>query len=315
MSSTRFKKTPLHYLEFVALKAFCVLFALLPYRFSIAISQTLMGWAAVFFPNRFKRMQYDIHRAFPEKSPQQVRQIAVESWRNMGTILAEFIQLTHLSPEAFKKHVHVMGFEKIQQAEGTTGGIIHIGHFTNWEAFGLAASVFGADKAVLAQRADNPFIDKEMNRLRNIFGGHTFYSNHEDRPFFAAMRWLKKKKFIGILIDQNASSSQVWLPFMGRIAAFSPITALLSIKMQVPVFPVQVRREQDGTLICDVKDPLFPPVVYNAENTRLFTRKLIEFYETCLKEDPASWLWAHNLWKREAEGMLYLERNPLERVQ
>ena len=314
MSSTRFQKTPAHYLQYLGLKGLCIVFSLLPYRFCVWLGTFVVGVSRLFLPKRFKRMQYDIHRAFPEKSPQEVRQIAINSWRNMGTILAEFIQLSHTSRKKFKEHCRVEGFEKIQAAEGKTGGIIHIGHFTNWEAFGFAASVYGADKAVLALRADNPYIDEEMNRLRNVFGGRTFYSNHQDQPFFACMRWLKKKKLIGILIDQNASSSQVWIPFMGRIAAFSPISALLAIKMQVPVFPVQVHREADGMLVCHIKDPLIPPTEYNPQNVRLFTRQLIEFYETCLKEDPASWLWAHNLWKRDKEGEQYLAQHPEEKV-
>ncbi len=314
MAETRFKKTPFHYLQYLALKVFCVLFALLPYHFSVDLARTLMGWTTVFFPNRFKRMEYDISRAFPEKSTQEVHQIAVDSWRNMGTILAEFIQLTHMNRENFKKHCKIDGLEKIQQAQGTTGGIIHIGHFTNWEAFGLAASVYGMKKAVLAQRVDNPYIDEETNRLRNIFGGQTFYSNHGEQPFFAAMRWIKRKRLLGILIDQNAGSSEVWIPFMGRTAAFSPITALLAIKLQVPVFPVQVERQKDGTLICHILDPMTPPAEYTPATMRQFTKQLAGFYETCLREDPASWLWAHNRWKREAEGNAYLQAHPEERV-
>ncbi len=314
MKETRFQKTPFHYLQFVALKACCLLFALLPYRFSTWLGRTLTGWAQVFFPKRFKRMQYDIARAFPQKTPQEVRQIAVESWANMGTILAEFVQLSRMSCEAFKAHCRIIGLEKIQQAQGTTGGIIHIGHFTNWEAFGLAASVYGMHKAVLAQRVDNPYIDEETNRLRNIFGGHTFYSNHGEQPFFAAMRWLKKKNLLGILIDQNATSSEIWLPFMGRTAAFSPITALLAIKMQVPVFPVKVSRLPSGLLVCEILDPLLPPAEYTPQTTRQFTKKLVEFYEDCLRENPSSWLWAHNRWKREAEGEAYLNAHPGEHL-
>lgn len=314
MSETRFQKTPFHYMQYLALKAFCVVFALLPYRFSVWISRTLMRGTAVFFPNRFKRMEQDIARAFPEKSAQEVHQIAVKSWSNMGTILAEFIQLSHMSREQFKKHCHVTGLEKIKKAQGITGGIIHIGHFTNWEAFGLAASVYGMDKAVLAQRVDNPYIDEETNRLRNIFGGKTFYSNHGEQPFFAAMRWIKRKCLLGILIDQNAGSSEVWIPFMGRTAAFSPITALLAIKMQVPVFPVQVERKKDGLLVCHILDPLIPPTEYTMTTTRQFTKQLAAFYEKCLRDDPASWLWAHNRWKREAEGNAYLQAHPEERV-
>ena len=113
MSETRFQKTPFHYLQYVALKVFCVLFALLPYRFCVWTAQTLMGGTAVFFPRRFKRMEYDISRAFPQKTPQEVHPIAVDSWRNMGTILAEFIQLTHMSREKFKKHCRIVGLENI----------------------------------------------------------------------------------------------------------------------------------------------------------------------------------------------------------
>ncbi len=313
MAETRFQRTPFHYLQFLALKGVCIGVRLLPYRLAVKTGRFLSGSARFLTRKRFKRSCNDIAKAFPEKSPQEIHQIAVESWRNIGGIFAEFIKLTSMKPDVFKKYCRVEGMDKLLRAQGTTGGIIHIGHFTNWEAFGLAASIHGADKAVLAQRVDNPYVDEETNRLRNIFGGRTFYSNHEDRPFFACMRWLKKKNLIGILFDQNTVSGEMWIPFMGRTAAFSPITALLSIKMQVPVFPVTVRREKDGTLTCVIMDELIPPTEYSNKNVRLFTKKLVEYYEMWLRQDPASWLWAHNRWKREAEGEAYLREHPEER--
>lgn len=314
MTQTRFKKTPLHYLQFIGLKSACLFFRLLPYKMAVACARSIVGACRFVMPKRFKRMEYDISRAFPDKTPKEVFEIARESWKNMGVILAEFVKLSAMKPQEFSKHCRIIGAEKLRKAENVTGGIIHIGHFTDWEAFGLAASVAGFDKAVLAQRIDNPYIDEEVNRLRNIFSGRTFYSNHEDLPFFACIRWLKKKKFIGILIDQNAGSSEVWLPFMGRTAAYSPITALLSIKMQVPVFPVNVERDNDGMITCHVYDPVFPPQEYTTENVRTFTYQLSQIYEQFLRKNPAAWLWAHNRWKREAEGNDYLEKHPEERV-
>lgn len=297
------------------MKLFCFLFGLLPYRAAVWIGRNATGLVRFVMPKRFARMQYDIARAFPAMTPQEVRQTALESWKNMGCILAEFIKMTAMTPEEFKKHNRVIGLEKMLDAQAKkTGGIIHIGHFTNWEAFGLAGAVWGIDKAVLAQRVDNPYIDEETNRLRNIFTGRTFYSNHEDNPFFACMRWLKKGKLLGILIDQNATGSEVWLPFMGRVAAFSPITALLSIKMQVPVFPVKVTRDADGTVVSEVLGPVYPPREYSVENVRRFTHTLAQYYEEWIKANPASWLWAHNRWKREAEGERYLAAHPEERL-
>lgn len=132
------------------------------------------GRGALCNEKRFNRSVYDIRRAFPKMTEEEARATALESWRNMGGILAEFIKLTQMTPEEFKKHSRIIGAEKMLNAQNVTGGIIHIGHFTNWEAFGLAGAVYGVDKAVLAQRVDNPYVDEETNRLRNIFTGRTF---------------------------------------------------------------------------------------------------------------------------------------------
>ena len=314
MDKKRFQKTPIHFGQYMALKTLCGLLRLPPYRTAIFLGTSLISLTRFLFPKRLDRMQQDIALAFPKKSPEQVKQIAVESWRNMGRIFAEFIQLSSMNANQFKKHCRIEGIEKLQQAQGTTGGIIHIGHFTNWEAFGLAASAYGFDKAVLAQRVDNPYVDQETNRLRNIFTGHTFYSNHQDRPFFTCIRWLKNKKILGILFDQNTVSGEVWASFLGRTAAFSPITALLAIKAQVPVFPVYVTREPNGQLICHIDNPVWPPKQYSLPNVRSFTRTLIDYYEKWTRQDPAAWLWAHNRWKREREGNEYLALHPEERV-
>ena len=314
MANDRFEKNLPHYLQYVGLKIICFPVRLLPYKTAVWLGKHLVGATRFIMAKRFTRVKYDIARAFPDKTPQEVHKIAVESWQNMGVIFAEFIKLSSLNTPEFKKHCSIDGEEKLRQAEGTTGGIIHIGHFTNWEAFGLAASANGFDKAVLAQRIDNPYVDREINRLRNIFSGVTLYSNHQDKPFFTCMRWLKKKKMLGILFDQNTVSGEMWFSFLGRTAAFAPITALLAIKMQIPVFPVNVVREKDGHLRCRVYDPVLPPAEYSLENVREFTKQLIGYYEKWMRENPSSWLWAHNRWKREEEGNRYLAAHPEERA-
>ena len=229
----------------------------------------------------------------------------------MGQILAEFVHLSAMTREQFLKHVEVRGAEKLfHTRKQNTGGIIHIGHFTNWEAFGLAAGAIGLEANVMAQRVDNPYVDQETNRLRHIFSGVTVYSNHDAQPFFATIRLLKKGQFIGILTDQNAGSSEVYLHFLGRVAAVSPITALLAIKLQIPVFPVVVTREPNGHLICTVEDPVLPPKEYSQENIRLFCRQLTDIYERWITQAPENWLWAHNRWKREEEGKRWFEEHP-----
>ncbi len=306
----RFQKSPTYFAQYVGLKTACFIFRLLPYNVAIAAGRFSTGVASKLMRKRFERNLRDIALAFPDKSPQEVRDIAFKSWQNMGQILAEVVKLTSYDKEEFRKHVEIRGLEKLKENQANkVGGIIHIGHFTNWEAFGLAASVEGLDKAVLAQRMDNPYVDEETNRLRNIFGGNTFHSNHDANPFLACVRWVKKGKMIGILTDQNILSTDFFMHFLGRPAAMSPITALLSIRLKVPVFPVVVSRE-NGKIICTVEDPLLPPEEYSPENIRLFMRKLTDIYENWIRQKPENWLWAHNRWKREAVAKKWLAENP-----
>lgn len=306
----RFQKSPSYFMEYVGLKAACFLLRLLPYRLACCLGRGLVSLAVLLMAKRFNRCVRDIQLAFPEKTEKQARQIALKSWKNMGQILAEFVQLSASTPASVAKRVEIRGFEKLKQAdEKHTGGIIHIGHFTNWEAFGLAVSAAGIDSIVMAQRVDNPYVDEETNRLRHVFGGFTIYSNHQDNPFFTTARQLKKGRLLGILTDQNVVSGEIFMHFLGRPAAISPITALLSIRFKVPVFPVVVTREK-GKLICTVEDPILPPAEYSMENVRLFTRQLTDIYERWIRSAPENWLWAHNRWKREAEGQRWFEEHP-----
>lgn len=303
----RFEKSPHYFFQYAALKTACFLIRLLPYRLSVLLGRFLTGSLTWVMRGRFHRTLSDIQRAFPTKSPKEVHAIALESWRNMGAILAEVVQLTGMTPQKFSKYVRIEGVEKLHKAQQEkTGAIIHIGHFTNWEAFGLAGALAGIDKAVLAQKVDNPYVDRETNRLRNIFGGQTFYSNHENNPFFACIKWLRKGKLLGILTDQNVTASEMFVPFLGRTAAVSPITAVLATKLQVPVLPVRMTR-QKGQIIAQVLDPIYAPKEYTDENIRQFLQVLVGYYEDWIRRDPGSWLWAHNRWKREAEGNIRLQ--------
>ena len=281
----------------------------MPYRIACALGRNLTGLAGLVMRKRFKRSVHDIQLAFPDKTAQQARAIAWQSWRNMGQIFAEFIHLSAMSREQFLQKVEVRGAEKIAKARQDKGGLIHIGHFTNWEAFGLAAGAIGFEANVMAQKVDNPYVDEETNRLRHVFGGITVYSNHHANPFFTAVRLLKKRQVLGILTDQNAIASEIFLHFLGRPAAVSPITALLSIKLQIPVLPVVVTRE-NGKLICTVEDALLPPTQYSQESIRAFTRQLTDIYERWIRQNPGNWLWAHNRWKREKEGKRWFAEHP-----
>ncbi|WP_428898184.1 KDO2-lipid IV(A) lauroyltransferase [Parelusimicrobium proximum] len=290
-------------IEYIALNLFVSLLCLLPFNFAVWCAEQFCLLAARFKHKRFKDNIKSIMIALPGTTEDRARQIAAESWKNMGRIMVEFVKFTRMSKEKLLTHFELIGLDKMQkQAESGKGALSHTGHFTNWEAYGLAASAYGLDKAVIAQKTENPYVDKRVNEMRNTFGGRVIKT---DESFFTIVRWLKKGKMLGILTDQNSYKSAIFTKFLGRWCATSPMTALLSIKLDIPVFPTKVYRK-NKKIVVEVLDPVYPPKdkPFSQEVLKEYVDVLNKYYEDWIKEDPASWLWAHNRWKRgkEVEG-------------
>ncbi len=286
--------------EFIALKIFVIFLRLLPFSLAIIMGEQFCRLAARFKHKRLDLNVSDIVRALGV-SEEEARKIAIDSWKNMGRILVETVKFSYMPKEKFlSKYIELKNFELFEaQAKTGVGAIAHTGHFTNWEAFGFAASAMGIDKAVIAQRTENPYIDTEVNRVRNVFGGKIITT---DAPFFPSVKWLKQGKLMGILSDQNSYTSAVFTKFMGRYCATSPLTALLALKMRVPVYPVKITRNGKKIVIetlpaapIEYDKPFSPELLEDTVNL------LNKYYEDWIRENPSSWLWAHKRWKREGD--------------
>ena len=287
------------YLGLMAMKG---VFILLPWDAALKFGALCTGLAAKLMRKRFEGNVRNICLALPEKSEKEAREICLESWKNMGRTAAEFIKCARLPKEKLLEITEIRnGAFFDEKIKNNSPFIIHTGHFPNWEIFNIAMNARGAAGAVVAQGVKNPFIDGEIERMRGLYGGTVLFSAN---PFFSCVKWLKRGRPLGILSDQNAHKSEVFRKFFGRWCACSPLTALLSIKMQIPVVPAHLYRG-NGKFIIELSDPVFPPAHYSQEALENMIDVLNKFYEDWIKERPSDWLWAHNRWKREKNAPLY----------
>lgn len=300
----KFKQTRFLF-EYVLLKIFLFFLRLMPFNLSCVLAEQLCRLAARISHKRFEGNVKDIMLALPGTTEKQARRIAADSWKNMGRILIETVRFSHMKKEKLFKYIEFKNLDIFQKlAADKKGAIAHTGHFTNWEAFGLAASAAGIEKAVIAQHVENPYIDKEIKALRNTFGGKIISPR---KPFFPSIKWLKQGKIMGILSDQNAYQSEVFTKFLGRWCASSPLTALLALKTGVPIHPVKIYRK-NGKIIIEILPAVeIPQKPFSQELVLEVTNSLNKYYEDWIKENPASWLWAHKRWKREKDALRALK--------
>ena len=292
--------------EFAGLKCLVLLLRLMPWGLAVKSGELLGLLISRFTPKRFKRTKRDIQKAFLEKSPAQVEEIARESFKNVGRMSAEFVKAAYLSKEALLKKIEFRNTEEaLRYHNQGKGAIMHIGHFVNWEIIGLAAGYMLDKVAFVARPQSNKAVDEMLTKMRTSTGGTMINAYN---PFFSSFKMIKKGYMIGILSDQSSlSEAALCMNFLGRPAEVAPMTAVLAIKMDIPVFPIRPTRE-GGKIIIEVQPPLYPPPGgYNDKNIYDFTRTLMDKYEEWIRLSPQDWLWGHNRWKREKQALAKMQ--------
>ncbi|MBQ6223985.1 MAG: hypothetical protein IJJ58_02320 [Campylobacter sp.] len=285
------------YIEYLALKAIVLFLGLLPWKLALKIGESVGVFLTFVLAKRFKRSIYDIQKVFPDKSKKEATEIAKESWRNIGRILAETAQISLMSKEKMLEKIEFVNFDRlIKENHAGKPPILHMGHFVNWEMFAIAGSTLFKNMLSVGKPQTNPYVNKALNDIRTKYGSKMTSSYN---PFFACMKALKQGAVLGIVSDQSVISSALYMNFLGRPAELAPMTALLSLKMNVPVYPIRMYRK-NGKVYAEAFDPILPPKEqFSHELLRKYTEQLKNIYEEWIRLDPASWLWAHNRWKRE----------------
>lgn len=298
-----------YYLEYLGLKLLLNTLALLPEKWLIPIGEKVGLLITKLMPKRYKRSISDIQKTFPKKTLQECQKIAKESWQNIGRITVEFAKTTKLPKEEVIKKIHFIDTEKLfADNHKGQGGILHLGHFANWEVLGLVATLKAKKMAFVALPQNNLYVDKYICNLRSTFGSKMISSYN---PFFACFRALKKGYLIAILSDQSVGSSKLYMNFLDRPAEVGPMTALLSLKANVPVYCIDTYRE-DNQIIAKCTETIYPPQVqYDEQVLYDYTKLLKGKLEDYIIKHPQDWLWAHNRWKRQDECKKAMDREQL----
>jgi KDO2-lipid IV(A) lauroyltransferase len=298
--------------EYLGVKVFVFIISLMPWNLAVKFGEGLGILISKITHKRFNRTMQDIQKAFPEKSSEEARKICLESWKNIGRMAAEFVKAAGMKEKELMKHIEFRNFEtllKYNNNEEKRGAILHMGHFVNWEILGLVSGYMFKRMCFVARPQSNPYVDAEINRMRTLSGAVMINSYN---PFFSCFKMLKKGYLIAILSDQSAyTKAAFYMPFMGRPAEVAPMSAVLALKIQVPVFPIMAHRE-NGKIIIEAQAPIQPPSAeYTPHAAFDLTRKLMDKYEEWLRSYPDSWLWGHNRWKRERNAFKKMQEQNL----
>ncbi len=241
----------------------------------------------------------NLSNAFPDKSPESIRNISKKYYKNLSDISLEGVKGLSANQQTLIKRYHFKNpeivssyFEKGQSAIGL------VAHYNNWEWGAFATSpqingqVVGVSKSVKNKR-----IDRFFKRNRARFGAKIIHMHETPR---ALVKHKNTPSLFVLIADQSPSNSKTahWLPFLNQDTCVLNGPDKIARRTNYPAFYFDVQRIRRGyyeisaTLLQEQPKQMAPNTL-----TEQYMKKL----ESIIIQQPENWLWSHKRWKKKRD--------------
>ncbi len=172
------------------------------------------------------------------------------------------------------------------------------GHFGAWELLGsLVGRATGQPMVTVARKQKDPVMSDIIQELRAQ--GNLLSIDHRESAG-ALLACLRKGGITCFLVDHNTRSREaVFLPFLGETAAVNMGPAMLALRAKALIFPIFLRREENGRYLLRMEEPLDTATLEGPLADRV--REAAFFYTKAMEKQvldaPEQWFWMHRRWK------------------
>ena len=220
------------------------------------------------------------------------KKIIKNMWKNYGKTFIEYIFLNKFRKNNY--HINLIGEENLLQVSQNQKPVIFIsGHFANFELMSMEITKHNISLATIYRPLNNIFLNPFMEYLRKKY----VCKNQIKKGLSGvkqAMEYINKNYSIALMIDQRVGESER-LNLFGKQAHTTTMPAQLSIKFNLDIIPVFIKRKLNDQFLIEFKEKISPKIYKN--NKREITEKLNQVLEQMIRDNPDQWIWSHDRWK------------------
>ena len=234
-----------------------------------------------------------------EKSPGEIRQLAQENFRRIGESYCCAIKTAAMSFEELRPHLAISGAERLYPepcGKQPPARVVAIGHFGNFELHARFGELLPGVQAATTYRAVRPArLNDLLLQLRRRSKALYFERRTEAAALKAAMS--QPGILLGLLVDQHAGKSGVWVPFFGVECSTNIAPAVFALRYHYKLFTGFCFRTGLAQWRLEAGDEIATHENGQPRPVAAITSDINRSFEAAVRRDPANWFWVHNRWK------------------
>lgn len=247
---------------------------------------------------RKKVVIQNLKKSFPEKSDQEVTQIAKKFYTFFCDWIIETIKSITISRKSAIKRCHFTNTDILDKYYKENKKLIFVmGHMGNFE-LGDAEIATNSNYQLYSvfKPLSNKYFDALIKRKRTRFGSNVIAM----KDTFRTMIRLKDSEELNatlFIADQTPQKNNAyWTTFLNQETPIFWGTEVIAKKLDYPVIYISMKQTKRGyyeitpELLCEN-----PSDTKKGEISEMHTKRL----EQNIKEQPEIWLWSHKRWKHQ----------------
>ena len=217
--------------------------------------------------------------------------IVYSMWNNYGKTFIEYIFLDYLKKS--NSNIFIEGEENISDLINKNKQVIFVsGHFANFELMSMQITKKGIPLATIYRPLNNIFLNPFMEYLRK-----KYVCKNQIKKGINGVReaidFIKNKHCIALMIDQRVSEGEQ-IDFLGKLALTTTLPAQLSLKYDLGIIPVFIKRTEDDKFKIEFQKEISPKIF----NDKIeITKELNKVLGKMVSKNSEQWIWTHNRWK------------------
>ncbi|TFG98471.1 MAG: hypothetical protein E4H11_00400, partial [Myxococcales bacterium] len=222
---------------------------------------------------------------------------SIEAWRLLarnGRHLAQFAidvcRMPRLDATRIGHHFDLDSLAPLRALLAEGRGLLCVsGHVGPWEILGHAASVSGLPVTIVVRGLGSRPLDRALARLRASGGQRCL---PQRGALLALRKVLARGEIAGLLLDEDERRSPLFTPFLGTLAATSPVAAFLQRVSGAPIAVVSCERTARERFRLRVWRVVRPGASADREaQLRSVTAEINQALGDAILDRPEQWLW------------------------